>query len=113
MKTINFFFAFVLTATFASASPKHLLWTECLTPTNVTVTSQTDSSVTFDWDDCGCDATEYRVFYVKSGQASQEVSTGSSNISFTGLSAGSYRFYIYTVCSGGMSSIIIEEIMMG
>ncbi len=66
----------------------------------------------FDWDDCGCDFTEYRTFWVKSGQAGAQYATTSSNYTYTGLSAGTYQFHFYTVCGGEASSIIIDEVVI-
>ena len=114
MKTIHFLFALVIAVSFAFTSPENPDLTECPAPTNITIVSQNTSSVSFDWDDCGCALTEYRVFYVKGGQTSQEASTGSSNISFTELTmGGTYQFHFYTVCGGGVSSIIIEDVVFG
>ena len=88
-------------------------WNNCPPPSNITVTSQTATSLSFDWDDCGCAVTEYRVYFEKDGLNSQEYSATSSDISFAGLSAGSYRFYFYTVCGGVVSSIIIDDVVLG
>lgn len=112
MKKLLFFFAFLLTANFTFSTPQDVAITSCSAPTNLTVVSQTSSSVSFDWNDCGCMLTEYRVYYTVNGQTSQEYATSSSGISFSGLSTGSYRFYFYTVCGGETSSIIIEDIFI-
>lgn len=97
----------------ASAPANHAQATECPAPTNLTLTAQTGNSVSFDWDDCGCIMPEYHVFYTKSGQTSQEYITGASAITISGLSAGTYQFYFYTVSSTGQSSIIVEEVLLG
>ena len=89
-------------------------WTSCLQPQNVQKTAQTTSTVSFDWDDCECIPTEYRVYYVVNGNASQEFAVTSSDFTFTGLSAGTYDFYFYTVCGTQQSAaIIITDIVQG
>ncbi len=113
MKIFFFVSILLLSCSFGFSSSNTAGLTECPTPENVSVVSQSTNAVSFDWDDCGCAFTEYRVFFVKGGQASTEYSSTTSNISFTGLSAGMYRFYFYTVCEGGVSSIIIDDIVIG
>lgn len=109
----NFFFVSVFLATFffGFANPANNDFTSCPAPTNVTKVDQTSNSISFEWDDCGCVATEYRVYYVKNGQTSPEFATTDPNISIGGLSAGNYQFYFYTVCGSGNSFIIVEEVI--
>ena len=101
----SFFFGF-------SNTTNNDITTNCPEPTNVTKVNQTDSSVTFEWDDCGCAANEYRVFYVKDGQASQEFVATGTNITLDGLTAGNYQVHFYTVCGGMNSFIIVEEVAL-
>src|SRR5690606_38217555 len=99
----------LLSCSFGFSNPNSTALASCPAPTNLTKTFQSTSSVGFDWDDCGCSPTEYRAYFVRGGQASPEYSTTDSNITFSGLSAGTYQFHFYTVCGGVVSSIIIEE----
>lgn len=112
MKTFFFLMALLLSCSFGFSSTNTTLDSTCQPPSSLNITSQTDSSISFDWDDCGCDLTEYRVYFVRGGQASSEYPTASSNITFSGLSAGAYEFHFYTVCSGAASSIIIDEVIV-
>ena len=110
MKTTIFLLSFLLPL-FAFTSPQNESLTECPAPANVNIASQAETTITFDWDDCGCSPQEYRVYYVKNGQASSEYSTGSSGITITGLTGGNYDFYFYTVCGAEASSqIIIQDV---
>lgn len=86
--------------------------TNCPNPSNLVKTSQTDASVSYDWDDCGCENVEYRAYFEVNGQVGQTQVSSSSNMTFTGLSAGVYRFYFYSVCEGVVSHIIIDEIVI-
>lgn len=110
MKNFLFLFVFLFSFTFAFSTPQNKSLSDC-SLTNATVVSQTDSSVSIDWD-CSCNPIEYRVFYVKNGQVSQELSTGISEITLSGLSAGVYQVHIYAVSASGTSSIIIDEVLM-
>ncbi|MBI1228019.1 MAG: hypothetical protein GC192_22495 [Bacteroidetes bacterium] len=112
MKKSMFFFAFLLTANFMFSKSQSEILTECSAPSNLTVVSQTSSSVSFDWDDCGCGETSYKVYYVKAGQASSPVTTPTSDITFSSLSSGTYTFYFATICGEDSSSIIVEEIII-
>lgn len=113
MKTSNIIFALLLSSCFTFANPVYPELIDCSSPTNLTLTNLTDSSVSFDWDDCGCSEIEYRVFFVKDGQTSNEYSTSSSNFSIGGLTHGLYQFHFYTICGGTTSEVIIvEEVMI-
>ena len=113
MKKIFFVSILLFSFSFGFSNSNNAEWNNCPPPSNIIVTSQTATSVSFDWDDCGCAVTEYRVYFEKDGLNSQEYSASSSDISFAGLSAGSYRFYFYTACGGTVSSIIIDDVVMG
>lgn len=113
MKIFFFVSAFLLTCATGFSSPNPAGFSGCPALTNLSLVAQTDSSVSFDWDDCGCDLTEYRAYFVRGGQSSTEYPTTSSNITFSGLSAGTYQFCFYTVCGGVVSSIIVDEVVIG
>jgi hypothetical protein len=112
MKIFFFVSSLLLSCSFGFSSTNTPEDSTCQPPSNLNITSQTDSSISFDWDDCGCDLTAYRIYYVRGGQASSEYPTTCSNITFSGLSAGAYQFHFYTVCSGATSSIIIDEVIV-
>ena len=112
MKKSMFFITFMLIANFTFSNSQNAGLVVCSAPANVIIISRTSSSVSFDWNDCGCLMPEFRVYYVVNGQSSQEASSSNSGISFSGLSSGSYRFYFYTICGGVASSIIIEDVMI-
>ncbi len=109
MKIAIFFLTVFLPLTFGFSMPETKTLTSCPDPANVSVVSQTTNSITFDWDDCYCSLTEYRVYYKKGGFTSSEFSTTSSDFTFTGLSAGTYDFYFYTVCGTEVSGFIIVQ----
>ncbi len=112
MKQSILFLSFLFSFFMGFTNPQPADWTTCPEPENVHKTAQTYSTVSFDWDDCECIPTEYRVFYVVNGNASQEFATTSSDFNFTGLSAGTYDFYFYAVCGTQQSaSIIIEDVV--
>ncbi|MEO1263845.1 MAG: hypothetical protein AAFZ15_33880 [Bacteroidota bacterium] len=108
MKTMILFLSFVLSTTLSFSNQQTFTPVTCSAPSNLALVS-TDATFTFDWDDCGCSPTEYRVFYKRGGATSHEFSTSSSDITFTGLAPGNYEFYFYTVCQTGISSIIITS----
>ncbi|MCB0522472.1 MAG: fibronectin type III domain-containing protein [Lewinellaceae bacterium] len=112
MKKSLFFFVLAITTCLAFTNAANAQLDGCPAPANLTVTAQDDGSVSFDWDDCGCSSPVYRVYYENNGFSGPVYSTGSSSITVSGLSAGTYRFYFYTVCGEGMSSIIIEDIII-
>lgn len=112
MKASNLIFILLFTSLFALATPPKPVYNNCPPPINLEQVSQTDSSISFDWEDCGCDYTEYRIFYVKDGSSSQEFSTPNSDFTISGLSSGAYDFHFYTICGGIASVIIVEEIII-
>ncbi|MCB0531493.1 MAG: fibronectin type III domain-containing protein [Lewinellaceae bacterium] len=95
-------------STFANSIYKDV----CPPPGNVTLTAQTKTSASFDWDHCSCGTPEYHVYYVKNGQTGPQFITGNSEITITGLTAGTYQFYFYSQCGGVVSAIIVEEVIM-
>ena len=109
MKKLLFFLALFLPFTFGFSMPEVENLTTCSDPANVSVVSKTSSSISFDWDDCGCGQTEYRVYYVQGEYVSPESSTTSSSFTYTGLSAGTYSFYFYTVCGAEVSGFVVLE----
>lgn len=84
----------------------------CPPPGNIILTAKTSSSVSFDWENCSCGTPAYHIYYVKNGQMGPVYLTGNSEITITGLSAGTYQFYFSTQCDGETSAIIIEEIII-
>lgn len=112
MKKPLFFFALLIPVCFAFTAPQNnRTGGGCPPPANVALTAQFGGAASFDWDDCGCDS-EYRVYFVRNGQAGPEFSTWNSAITITGLPAGTYQFCFYTVCGGETSAIIVEEVVM-
>ncbi|HFA49277.1 MAG TPA: hypothetical protein ENJ95_09695 [Bacteroidetes bacterium] len=82
----------------------------CAAPANVVVTSNSGGSISFDWDKCEGDCTEFKTWYVSQGQARESSSGSGSTVSFSNLAAGTYDFYFTTLCGGQTSAaIIIEE----
>jgi hypothetical protein len=80
-----------------------------------TVTMQSASAVSFAWD-AVAGATEYRVWYERQQDnfSSSTTSTGNTNITFTNLPAGTYKFYFATVCGMGTSTsyVIVDLIII-
>ena len=111
MKTMILFLSFMLTSTLSFSNQQTTAPDTCPAPSNVSVVS-TDATFTFDWDDCGCSSSEYRVYYKRGGNTSPEYSTSISEITFTGLAPGNYEFHFYTVCGGPASAIILEEVVI-
>lgn len=103
---MSFFFPaiFTLLSFDLPVQPVHL---DCPEPTNVQVVAETGSSITFDWDDCGCATPTYQVYYKRGSYTSAEYTTTDSRFTFSGLSAGNYSFFFYTVCGAEASSMII------
>ena len=112
MKTIFFFLSCMFATTLGFSNHQTVAPDTCPAPANVSLVSQTDSTITFDWDDCGCSPSEYRVYYKRGSETSSEFTTGSSEITFAGLASGNYEFYFYTACGGPMSAIILEEVLV-
>ena len=88
----------------------------CVTcnPPSVTVGEKSAGSVTFNWAPVS-GATAYRVYYsrLEDSYTSAPVSTGNTSIGFSGLPAGTYKFYFCTVCEENtVSSFILEDLLM-
>lgn len=86
----------------------------CPTP-DAAITDRTSNSVTLAWD-AVTEATMYKVWYYRSedNYTSSETTTGGTSVHYSNLPAGTYTFYICSVCMGGTSpAYIIEDIMMG
>ena len=113
MKTLFFSFVILCIPSFGFSNTEACQILSCDAPTSLYITTQSHNSISFDWDDCGNSFTEYQIFYIKNGQTSPIYSCSKSEISFSGLSGGVYQFHFYTVCGGTVSSIIIEDIMIG
>src|SRR5262249_1550990 len=86
----------------------------CPTPTNVTVTAQSSSSISFVWD-AMFGAGGYRIWYYRQqdNYTSTPVSTSNNYTGFSSLPAGRYTFYFTTDCDTELSqpAIIIDIIM--
>ena len=115
MKTLNFFAAALLSATFFFTTAFTAPDVTCPFPQNVTKVAETSSSISFDWDDCGCTAPTYEVYFVKDGNTSTTYKTSSSDFTFTNLAVGEYEFYFQTNCGGGTISgiIVIDDLITG
>ena len=110
MKNLFFAFAFLIPVLFAFKTPESTDVT-CPTPTNVQVSGQSSGTISFDWDDCGCLSTGFTVKYLRQsdGYTSPETTVTSSNYTFSGLTAGTYKFYFRTKCGGETSGAIVIE----
>lgn len=78
------------------------------------VTMQSTNAVSFAWDAVS-GATEYRVWYVREqdNYTSEVTSTGNTNITYSNLPAGTYRFYFTTVCGMVSSgSYVIPDLII-
>lgn len=97
-----------LTPAMAAVSENHeTVVVTCPSP-DVVKTGQTANSASFSWDPVS-GATQYAVWCVrKSDGANSGITyTSNTNHTFPGLSSGEYTFYFATVCSDGLSNIII------
>lgn len=76
----------------------------------VSVTSHSTGSVSFSWNAVS-EASEYVVFYVRQGDnyTSQQIYTGNTSITYSGLPSGTYNFYFAVVCGSELSAIIIID----
>ncbi len=87
----------------------------CNAPSNVTVTSQTSSSVSLAWSPA-FGAAAYEVWYVRTGDGytSSTTTVSGTSISYTGLATGTYRFYFRTNCGNEVSEVIVlEDLIIG
>lgn len=86
--------------------------TELVCPTpNVSKTGQGSGSISFAWGPVS-GAASYNMWYVRKDDntSSSVFNTTANSIAYTGLNAGNYRFYFYTVCEDGSSEyVIIDE----
>ncbi|MEM1319424.1 MAG: fibronectin type III domain-containing protein [Bacteroidota bacterium] len=105
----------LLTSAFTpSNEPTAPLSNPCDAPVNIVKTIHTESTIAFTWGSSG-DEHSYEVRYVRieDGFTSSLV-TGTNFVSFTGLPAGTYKFYFSTICGFGTSKeIVIDDLMMG
>lgn len=113
MKALFFSFLILCFSSFKSSDAASVQYSSCTAPANLSITAQSNNTISFDWEDCSSSFTEYQVFYTKEGQASAIYSTSKSEISFSGLSPGVYQFHFYTICGGASSAIIIEDSIFG
>ncbi len=84
----------------------------CPTPTSLSRTAVTSSSISFSW---GSTGTSYQVYYVRvaDGYTSSVMTTSSTSMTIPGLTSGAYKFYFATVCEDGTSDyIIVEDLVM-
>jgi len=87
----------------------------CGAPGSPSVTNQSLTSVSLAWSPAS-GALAYEVWYVRTndGYTSPVSTVTSVNITYTGLSAGTYRFYLRSNCGEGKSEIIVlEDILIG
>ncbi|MBI1228449.1 MAG: hypothetical protein GC192_24655 [Bacteroidetes bacterium] len=115
MKTFIFSFLLAIPLLFSFSASK-TMETTCPTPTNGHVTSKSSGTISFDWDDCGCAGSTYKIWYYRSDDSytSPEYSTSTSYYTFNSLSSGTYTFYYKTVCIDGESDgiIVVDEVVM-
>lgn len=86
----------------------------CPTPTGMSVTAKTSSSVSFAWNTMS-GASGYQVYYVRLADSSTSsvMTTGSPAITVSGLAPGTYRFYFATVCDSGTSDyVVLDDIVI-
>lgn len=76
----------------------------------VSVTSQSTGSVSFSWN-AESGASEYVVFYIRQddNHTSQQIYTGNTSITYSGLPSGTYNFYFARICGSELSEIIIID----
>lgn len=79
----------------------------------VRVTSQTGSSVAFEWDAIS-GASGYVVWYQRNDNyTSGNFETSTPNISFSGLQPGNYTFHFKVIINGSSSEFTGEDLVMG
>lgn len=85
----------------------------CPDPANlsISIVSKSGGSIAFDWSDCSGGCNQYLVKYRRVGEAfqSQVFASKCSEISFSGLPAGTYDFSFATDCGSASSGWIIIE----
>lgn len=105
MKTTFIFTIFMLSLILGCVKPKDVKPLNekdagCPTPTNVTKTGATTSSISYSWDNMGS-SVSYKVRYVRTADSynSPYYYTLSPSYTFSSLASGNYSFYFYTVCT--------------
>lgn len=86
---------------------------ECARPTNQAITEQGSNHVSFSWDSSEQGAS-FKVWYYRQGDSytSAETITSNKYIQYTNLPAGTYTFYVVTICGGETSQAIIFDDMI-
>lgn len=80
---------------------------------SVVKTAHSSGYISFSW--TAVPGMEYKTWYVRlsDNYTSQELTSYSASVSYSGLPAGSYRFYFQTICGeGGSSYVVIDDLMM-
>ncbi|MBI5914134.1 MAG: hypothetical protein HY842_02060 [Bacteroidetes bacterium] len=106
----------LLLLVFAFSEPEKASPLTCPSPANVHIAFQSSDAIAFDWDDCGCTAPVYKVYYVRHSDNYQSpaYTATASGYTFTNLPADTYDFYFYTTCGDTTSGVIgNEEIILG
>ncbi|NUN99365.1 MAG: fibronectin type III domain-containing protein [Saprospiraceae bacterium] len=89
--------------------------TGCPEPYNLTVTGQTSSTISFEWDESGTPDIGYKVWYHRSEDnfISPPVITTNLYHTFSGLSSGTYDIHVVAVCEADYSGgIIVVDIVL-
>ncbi len=100
---------FALCFTNAAASSQ-----TCPEPANLAILSNNGGKIAFNWSDCtgGCNQYFAKYYRVGDGFQSQVFTAANSEISFSGLQAGTYDFSFATDCGDATSGwIVIQEII--
>lgn len=81
----------------------------CQQATNLTASQQTDGALNLAWSAAN-GATSYEVWYVRNdGYTGNKILTSATSVDFNGIAAGTYDFYVVTVCGTDVAEIIILE----
>ena len=89
--------------------------TECASVSNFHKTSETATTFSVAWDDGG-PSSQYKLWWERQedGSSSNAVTTSNLSLDFTGLTEGTYTFYIVKLCGTEESSWIgIEDFITG
>ena len=83
----------------------------CPAPANLTILSKSSGSIAFDWSDCTGGCSQYLVKYYRQDDdfQSQVFAVADSEISFSGLPAGTYDFSFAIDCGSTTSDWIVIE----
>ncbi|MBK9013649.1 MAG: hypothetical protein IPM82_05950 [Saprospiraceae bacterium] len=87
----------------------------CPEPTNLSIVSKSSGSIAFDWSDCmgGCNQYLVKYYRVDDDFRSQVFTVGNSDISFSGLPAGTYDFSFAIDCGSATGGwIVIEDVII-